>query len=377
MQIYIGTKIKELRKRDGRTQEAMANALGVTNQAISRWESNIGYPDMEMLPAIANYFHVTIDELFGYSEDRTKKVESIRKKADEAINAQGDMTECVEMLRAAVEEFPSETDLLVKLGYALFQHGWKTYGARACAKDGADYGFMDTEYNSQNVYWQEALKAFEKSLEMNVSGSDRDGVINSMITLYQTMGLREKAIALAEKQNPLMMSRERLLPFACEGELQHRYQGEAIIELLVALKIMVMYTIAKRSMVNSNYGAEILLSLASLYETVFTDGDFGVYHYHIGEIYLFAAMYEYKYSKTAEYALEYFDKGFEHIKAYKDWSKDGGFCYSSPLLTKVQYPNTYAPVHLPADYWKGKHKLFPEEFWEKVRMNEKYAECFE
>ena len=65
MQLNIGTKIKELRRRDGRTQEALAEALGVTNQAVSRWESGGSYPDMEIVPAIANYFHVSIDELFG------------------------------------------------------------------------------------------------------------------------------------------------------------------------------------------------------------------------------------------------------------------------------------------------------------------------
>lgn len=55
MQVKIGEKIKELRKVTGRKQEDLATALGVTPQAISRWEANGGYPDMEMIPSIANY----------------------------------------------------------------------------------------------------------------------------------------------------------------------------------------------------------------------------------------------------------------------------------------------------------------------------------
>ena len=54
MQLNLGTKIRELRHRDGRTQEALAEALGVTSQAVSRWESGGSYPDMEIMPAIAN-----------------------------------------------------------------------------------------------------------------------------------------------------------------------------------------------------------------------------------------------------------------------------------------------------------------------------------
>lgn len=50
--------------------------LGVSPQAVSRWEANGGYPDMELIPAIANYFNVSIDELFGYSKDRQEKLKT-------------------------------------------------------------------------------------------------------------------------------------------------------------------------------------------------------------------------------------------------------------------------------------------------------------
>ena len=80
MKLELGNKIRELRRRDGRTQEAVAEALGVTSQAVSRWESNGSYPDMEIMPAIANYFGVTIDELFGYSSDRDRRINNVIAK---------------------------------------------------------------------------------------------------------------------------------------------------------------------------------------------------------------------------------------------------------------------------------------------------------
>ena len=45
MQLDLGNKIRQLRHRDGRTQEALAEALGVTSQAVSRWEASGSYPD--------------------------------------------------------------------------------------------------------------------------------------------------------------------------------------------------------------------------------------------------------------------------------------------------------------------------------------------
>ncbi len=61
----IGENIVKLRKQKGLTQEALANAIGVSAQSISKWENNTNMPDIMLLPIIADVFDISIDDLFG------------------------------------------------------------------------------------------------------------------------------------------------------------------------------------------------------------------------------------------------------------------------------------------------------------------------
>jgi len=61
----LGTQIAALRKKQNMTQEALAQKLRVTNQAVSKWESGQCCPDVQLLPQIADIFAVSLDELFG------------------------------------------------------------------------------------------------------------------------------------------------------------------------------------------------------------------------------------------------------------------------------------------------------------------------
>lgn len=64
--VSIGKKLKALRKLKGITQEELSEVLHISYQAISKWENGLAQPDISIIPVIANYFAVTIDELFGY-----------------------------------------------------------------------------------------------------------------------------------------------------------------------------------------------------------------------------------------------------------------------------------------------------------------------
>ena len=132
MQIKLGEKIRELRHRDGRTQEELAVALSVTAQAVSRWEASGGYPDMELVPAIANYFDVSIDELFGYIGEREKKVDALLSRVDalHLANLRDDVNigECLALLRDGLAEFPGNERIMYKLATVLSDAGFKRGG---------------------------------------------------------------------------------------------------------------------------------------------------------------------------------------------------------------------------------------------------------
>lgn len=81
----IGNIISNLRKEQNMTQEALANALGVTNQAVSKWESDQSCPDISLLPTIADLFGVSIGYLFGRTDSRTASALSLPWENDATI----------------------------------------------------------------------------------------------------------------------------------------------------------------------------------------------------------------------------------------------------------------------------------------------------
>ena len=82
----VGTKIQMLRKHKNITQAQLAEALSVSPQSVSKWENQQSLPDISLLPVIARYFGITMDELFGYRLDALNyKERFIRFMADNGV----------------------------------------------------------------------------------------------------------------------------------------------------------------------------------------------------------------------------------------------------------------------------------------------------
>ena len=71
----VGDKIRLLRKNKGITQTQLAEALSVSSQSVSKWENHLSVPDITVLPVIARYFGITMDELFNYRLDALNEKE--------------------------------------------------------------------------------------------------------------------------------------------------------------------------------------------------------------------------------------------------------------------------------------------------------------
>lgn len=68
----IGKNIAKYRKAKGLTQEELGAMIGITNQSVSKWESEVSMPDIMLLPEIANALNITLDDLYGIAKEPEK-----------------------------------------------------------------------------------------------------------------------------------------------------------------------------------------------------------------------------------------------------------------------------------------------------------------
>ncbi len=119
MTIRFNENLKRLRKEKDLTQETLADFLGVSFQAVSKWERNESYPDITMLPAIASFFGVSLDTLLG--TDVSEKEKRIKEYCDEysRLWSEHKIDEVKTVMKQAISEFPGNFELMSRYFNAL------------------------------------------------------------------------------------------------------------------------------------------------------------------------------------------------------------------------------------------------------------------
>lgn len=118
MIIQLGEKIRSLRKAKNISQEVLAQYLGVSFQAVSKWEKGDTMPDVAMIPALASFFGVSTDELFDFNlmEQEEKVMQICREAAEYRFQ---DPAKAEALLRAGLKQYPGNDIILNNLLYTM------------------------------------------------------------------------------------------------------------------------------------------------------------------------------------------------------------------------------------------------------------------
>lgn len=120
--LNLSDNITRLRRERKLTQEELADFCGVTKASVSKWEKGINTPDLLLLPQLAAYFDVTVDELIGYQAQLSK--EQIRRQYAELSRdfAILPLAEALEKVRALAHKYYACYPLLLQLSVLYWNH---------------------------------------------------------------------------------------------------------------------------------------------------------------------------------------------------------------------------------------------------------------
>lgn len=310
MAIYFGENLKRLRKEKMLTQETLAEFLGVSFQAVSKWERNETYPDITMLPSIASFFDVTTDELLGI--DKAKK----QQKTDEYVDLYDkmrlkDISLTFSEFQKAVKEFPGEFSLLIRYMELL---GQEKDHVHLPDYEKTSRELMSIYENIQSHCRDDSIRIWSKRLISEHLMRKYQCTCNDDGKYCCHTEYMKKAKSIIDEMPSIENSREYLTATLCETENQIELYMETIGKFLYYLQTLITGYCYYDYRFSPEYKIKVAANMNSLFELIFTDGDFGknwlnvVYNFgHLGHWYFENGDNEnaIKYLKiAAEYAIK-------------------------------------------------------------------------
>lgn len=187
--LYLAENLKKYRIMKDLTQEDIADYLNITPQSVSKWERGETYPDITLLPALANIFETSIDLLIGMDTVRAAETRyNIHKRANELMrNDQLDAAENV--YRDALLTYPNKPGMILGLASVLA-----------------------LKRNSE-----EAIKLIERGLPLSINEKQKATIRATLCFLYLKSGDSEKAKLLASELPHQRESREVIEPIIAKS----------------------------------------------------------------------------------------------------------------------------------------------------------------
>ena len=320
MNIKIGAIIKKLRTENNITQDTLASAIGVTPQAISRWESEGGYPDIELLPMLADFFSVSTDELLGYKLSEREQELADTKKEMERLAEVACVEEQVAYARQAYTRYPNDYEIRYNLAVSLYLV-WKGSEEESLFKE------------------IEALLATvaNESTDENT----RYDAINVLILMYGKVKQYDKATVWANHLSPMKYCREFALSNGIGDGKTKFYIQDEIDKLTEALGFAIQNLVLNEDVPNDKSTWESKIEMLRISNQLFSliYGDDLMYHHSQSAFnHRIISTYQMSLGKTEE-ALDSLEKMCGHAVAYDiSYQKDRGRNFTSFFVDTQIYP---------------------------------------
>ena len=326
MTVKIGEKIKDLRKKADVTQEKFAEYLGVSAQAVSKWEVEGCYPDLELLAPIANFFNITIDELMGF--DKLKEQEEIDgylRRHHDTLFA-GDAKKTVAIMREANAKYPGKFELMKELAKILYVYANSSPEAEP------------NEEDKQNAF-KEVISLGEKIRSECKDDKIRRELLRIICVSYRKIGESEKALKIAYDNfiTNIYESDMVVITDLLDGDKLIEQQQTNMVEMMHN-SCMIMCDLSK------DFAPEdrliIYKSILDMYFTIFKNGDFHFYDLYI-PFYYIEIVKAYMELKDYKNALENLKNAADHTIASDQINYNTP--YTSPMVNKMQSPSNGRP----------------------------------
>ena len=250
MSINLGEKLKSLRKEKNISQEKLAQYLNVSFQAVSKWENSNTYPDISLLPEIARFFGITVDELLQVEQiDEHKLYEDYEHRAAELFRC-GRYEESLQLWQEAYHRMPNNVEVKEML--------------------------MSSYFDADKVKYQKEIVELGTEIYHSDCGAYYKGqAISQLARTYFENGNKEMAQKWACKAYQLMHSREMLfMEITDDGEEMLSDFRFANYWYLHNLFYMATRLAGCESVPGGTaYVQSVNKSIASIYELIFRDDD--------------------------------------------------------------------------------------------------------
>jgi transcriptional regulator with XRE-family HTH domain len=224
MAIYLHEKLKQFRKARDLTQEQVADVFNVASQTVSRWETGTNCPDIEMLPALADFFEVTVDDLLGVDiAKKEERIIEIHNEQNEAMNNES-VDSQIKILRKGLKEFPNHYALLYRLAGALWGKAWhlKEAGNKDEMKKYAEEAIKTFEQVISNYSYDgnrySSMPILEQKYRYNYATVHYGAIHGTACAYKYFLNDTEKAVEFANKLPAMNNTREFVLSKILEDE---------------------------------------------------------------------------------------------------------------------------------------------------------------